>query len=449
LLNAAPHAGFRENERLARRVLIAPSTKGDDMLLRGVITVGALTVTLAGCSAEIVTEPGSQNQAPLAAPASPSTAGAPATSTAGQRNSTFSAGEAHSCALQNGQVYCSGFGYYGQRGDGTVTYTEGTPQRALGLANQVSVAAGLYNSCSLGADGTVWCWGDNRFGQLGNGKSGGQSSTPQHVLRNGVYGNYQLQNVVQIAVSRSTVFALDSFGTVWMWGSLSGSNIAQVATSVTALQVTSQCVLATDHTVWCWQDGLQHVPFLTNVAAISSSTSERGSDADCALLFDGTVKCWGHNFYGELGNGSDAYVAEPGDPSGSPGYDGTQYNWLVTNVLSPDGRTNLSHVVALGSSASSNTMCAITSSGTSYCWGDNSSAQTGNGTWSSTVDLPAPLGSLGGAAAVEISTGLDYGCARTGAGALWCWGSNGYGQFGNGVTNDPLAFSPIWSQSIR
>jgi alpha-tubulin suppressor-like RCC1 family protein len=395
--------------------------------MRSKIALGALTL-LSACLAEPAVITTSETDTSLSA------------STGARRRETLAAGTAHACMIESGAVYCWGYGEHGQRGDGTDVddYRSGTPRRVVGLGNQLSLTAGELHTCALAADGSVSCWGDNSAGQLGNPDAGAASSTPQRVYTSSYWGGTNpLAHIVQIAAGPSSTCALDASGSVWCWGvsydpSVSHRDTAHLLPSVNALQVTGRCFLLSDHTVACWQYGSdvpQRVPFLTNAVAISSS-----EETDCAIVSGGTVKCWGHDSFGELGNGTDTSQYNEED---------NLYRWLVTDVLSPDGRTNLSRVAALGHGPSAYTMCAITSGGAAYCWGQNESAQTGSGTRSATADLPLPLGSLGGATAVEIALGLDFGCARNGAGALYCWGYNGYGQFGNGQIDNHPALSPI------
>src|SRR3989441_4033808 len=79
-------------------------------------------------------------------------------------------GDSHTCALLgDGTVQCWGVGDSGQRGDGTFNNISTVPVAVVGLSNAVAVAARGYHSCALLGDGTVWCWGRNVDGQLGNG----------------------------------------------------------------------------------------------------------------------------------------------------------------------------------------------------------------------------------------------------------------------------------------
>jgi alpha-tubulin suppressor-like RCC1 family protein len=355
-------------------------------------------------------------------------------------------GVAHSCLIESGSISCWGYGADGERGDGTLTAYNPLPQPVVGLTDQVVISAGAKNTCSVGADGNVFCWGDNSEGQVGNGSTGGVFSTPQRVVWSSVYGPQRLINIVEVSVGPGSACALDTGRQVWCWGA--GKNAAQRVQSVTALQVTSHCVLNSDRTVSCWQgSALQRVPFLTNAVEISSAGYSlwpaQDYNFDCARLADGTIKCWGENVFGDLGNGKDGLSSD-----GNLYY--KQYNWLPTHVVSPDGRTNLTQVVALSHSNASNTMCANTADGASYCWGYNDWRATGTGFSKDTIDFPSLLGDLNGSPAVEVAMGLSFGCAITVDGALWCWGNNYYGEFGNGEAQGAgVAPLPIWIRSIQ
>lgn len=129
----------------------------------------------------------------------------------------------------------------------------------------------------------------------------------------------------------------------------------------------------------------------------------------CALLRGGHVRCWGLNNGGQLGDGSNVDSAAPVD------------------------------VVALGSgvvaiSAGSGHTCALTAGGGVRCWGANMSGMLGDG---SNVASASPVGVSGlGSGAIAVSAGASHTCALTLAGAVQCWGLNGYGQLGDGSTVD-------------
>ena len=124
---------------------------------------------------------------------------------------TISGGGYHSLALKkDGTVWAWGHNEYGQLGDGTQTLGRLTPVQVSGLSGVIAIAAGEYHSLALKSDGTVWAWGGNYEGQLGDGTTNNKLTPVQ------VSG---LSGVIAIAASYRHSLALKSDGTVWAWGS--------------------------------------------------------------------------------------------------------------------------------------------------------------------------------------------------------------------------------------
>ena len=248
------------------------------------------------------------------------------------------------------RVWCWGANDAGQLGIGASSPAvcngypcSPSPVRVPGVHDAVAIALGTSSSCALLADGKVQCWGDNTYGQLGNGTVTGPDTctafaTPCSTAPAPVPG---LHGIVGIAAGGISVCALSSAGTVECWGdnldgqlgdgSTGGPNVCNgffpcSSTPAAVVGLTSvralgdgTCLLSRKHGVECWgtngngelgigtDTGPQTCvggPCATSAVAVPSLAS--GVDqvsGTCALLADGTVRCWGSNISGQLGNG--------------------------------------------------------------------------------------------------------------------------------------------------
>jgi alpha-tubulin suppressor-like RCC1 family protein len=349
----------------------------------------------------------------------------------------IAAGYAHTCALTGSDgVWCWGDNEFGQLGDGTTTDST-TPVAVSGLSGVTAIAAGYAHTCALtGSDG-VWCWGDNEFGQLGDGRSL-YRTTPVAVggLPSGV---------TAIAAGGAHTCALTSSGGVWCWGSNDSGQLGDGTT--------------TDSTTPVAVSGLSGV---TAIAAGGAHT--------CALTGSGGVWCWGANWAGQLGDSSFTSRSTPVAVSGLPsGVTAIAAGGIHTCALMSSGGvwcwgynfygqlgdgsfTSRSTPVAVSGLPSGVTAiaagrlhtCALMSSGGVWCWGDNEFGQLGDGSFTFRSTPVAVSGLPSGVTA--IAAGRAHTCARTSSGGVWCWGDNFYGQLGDGTTTDsttPVAVSGL------
>ena len=294
---------------------------------------------------------------------------------------SVSLGQYHTCAvLDDGSLKCWGQNYYGQLGIGSTTQ-QTTPQTVdLGTGRTaVSVSLGGAHTCAVLDDGTLKCWGHNNYGQLGIGSTT-QQTTPQTVdLGTG-------RTAVSVSSGSSHTCAVLDDGSLKCWGR---NSLGQLGIGSTTQQTTPQTVdLGTGRT------------------AVSVSL---GYGHTCAVLDDGSLKCWGYNYYGELGIGSTTQQTTP------------------QTVTLGTGRTAVS--VSLGQYHT----CAVLDDGSLKCWGDNSHGQLGLGsTTTQTTPQNVTLGT--GRTAVSVSLGQYHTCAVLDDGSLKCWGKNSQGQLGLGST---------------
>jgi alpha-tubulin suppressor-like RCC1 family protein len=279
----------------------------------------------------------------------------------------IAAGSWHACALtSSGGVKCWGNGEQGELGHGD-NANQSTPVDVVAagggggnLSGIAQIAAGGWHTCALTNSGGVKCWGEGRFGKLGNGTTSSRN-TPEDVVATGG-GTGPLSGITQVAAAGSHTCALTTSGGVKCWG-YGGWGLLGNGGTGGNLDVTSPvdvCVAASTPGA-CDGTPLRDV---TQIAADSSHT--------CALTTSGGVKCWGYGRWGRLGNGADDNQSTPVNVLAGGGGGGTLSG--ITQIDSGGFHT-----------------CALTTSGGVKCWGQGYSGQLGNGenlfTQSTPVDV--------------------------------------------------------------
>jgi alpha-tubulin suppressor-like RCC1 family protein len=234
-------------------------------------------------------------------------------------------GAYHTCVvIESKEVECWGDNKYGQLGGGISASFSAQPIRVTGLQGPVSkVASSRFHSCALLYDGTVECWGENKFGQLGIGHT-----NPMNVSQKVVN---LLDKAIDIGVGLDHSCAVLKTGQVQCWGN---DQIGQLGRGVGHTNATKPVL----------------VLGLNKIKEISL-----GSDFGCALNQVGQVFCWGSGQYGQLGNSEfvDSFLP-------------TQVQKLPEPML---------HI-----SAGSLHVCGVLQSGEVVCWGNNIYGQLGDGT---------------------------------------------------------------------
>jgi alpha-tubulin suppressor-like RCC1 family protein len=301
--------------------------------------------------------------------------------------SVVASGEAHSCArLGDGTLWCWGENSAGRLGDGTQV-DRAWPVQVLdasglaGLTGVLSLGLGRAHSCAALDEGTAWCWGDNSRRQLGDGTL---SFKRLPVQVRGPGGVGVLDGVVRIAAGGRHTCALRSDGTLWCWGDNSYRQLGDGTQSDRAFP--TQVV---------GPDGLG---LLEGVETLSL-----GREHTCASRGDGSAYCWGYGGSGRLGTGSTASVGTP------------------TLVL-------IDAVTALA--AGDQYTCALIAGGASVaCWGYGTYGQLGDGSYRNSAVSPVEV--IGLTDVTSLSVRERSTCATTGDGSLYCWGSNADGQLAN------------------
>jgi alpha-tubulin suppressor-like RCC1 family protein len=242
------------------------------------------------------------------------------------------------------------------------------------------VVAGDTQTCARLADGTVECWGDNRFGQLGTG------DVAKHSVAQVDLGGLGATRVFLPAGNGDITSDLGVFG----------------------------CAITTDNQLSCWGDNRfgqlgtgdrDPRPKPAGVSGIASDIAKatNGAGHTCAETADGALYCWGRNTAGQLGTGDNDNRDVP------------------TRVTLPITIERLS--------AGAQFTCARGTDGSLYCFGSNEYGQLGIG---SNVAQKTPVKVPGLSSVVRLSTGAGHTCAFTSDGIVSCWGDNREGQLGTG-----------------
>lgn len=336
-----------------------------------------------------------------------------------------------------------------------------------------------YHTFAIKSDGTLWAWGANSSGQLGDGTNGSKN-LPVQIGSDSTWAD--------VSAGHEHTVAIKSDGTLWTWGSDNEGQLGigvygsknvpvQVGTDTTWLNVTAgkahSLAIKTDGTLWAWGfngagqlgDGTheeRRVP--VQVGSDSNWASvQAGYYHTFAIKKDSTIWIWGDNFMGQLGNGTiglDAGASTPTQVGAASDWasisagafhnmalknNGTLWVWGSDNFgESGTGQRNLTPVqlgvasdwagVRLGGYHSH----AIKTDGSLWSWGSNVYGQLGDGTTNGR-NMPVQISS--GVTWASVSSGIVHSHGIQSNGSVWIWGNNEFGQLGNG--NNTLKSAPI------
>ena len=326
--------------------------------------------------------------------------------------SQITGGELHTCALfGNGGVRCWGNNLYGQLGQGNSAILGDEPAEMSTVPyvsfsvtmTVTSVCSGMRHNCAVFSNGSVKCWGYNAMGQLGVGNVDylGNQSNEMDSLRFVPFTGTAPATAVSSTLYHNC--ALFSIGDIVCWG---WNEFGQIGVGSTH-DIGDQA-----------GDTLSVVAFSGTATATMVSS---GGYHNCALFSDGGIRCWGGSGSGQLGSG--CTVAR--------GNIAHQIDQL-TDV--PFSGTSTPTAVSSGQSHS----CALFSNGGIRCWGENEDGQLGVGNIDNLGNGPNEIETLpfvlfsGTATAISVSSGLSHNCALFSDQSIRCWGLNTNGQLGQG-----------------
>jgi alpha-tubulin suppressor-like RCC1 family protein len=353
---------------------------------------------------------------------------------------TITAGYHHSCGLDtSGAAYC--WGYNDKQQLGTGTYPGNSSPVAVIMPTGVSftsISAGSFHTVALSTEGVAYGWGDHSWGKLGTG-GWGEATPAAAIMPAGV-------TFTSISAGDQHTVALSSTGDAYAWGNnaygqLGDGTVTQRLTPVLVSMpagVTFTSISAGDwYTVavtstgaaYGWGDNTwgklgdgttsnHNAPMAVSMpAGVSFTSIAAGSYHSVALASTGEAYAWGNNVYGQLGDGTNNHSTTP------------------IAVSMPTGVTFTSV-----SSSSEHAVLAVASTGTAYAWGYNNWGKLGDGT-SSHRNMPVAVDMPAGVTFVSANFGRLHAIAVASTGDAYAWGYNGLGQLGTG--NITSSFTPV------
>jgi alpha-tubulin suppressor-like RCC1 family protein len=364
-------------------------------------------------------------------------------------------GEEHSCAiLADGSLKCWGSGGSGRLGDGSTTSRSRPNAVQLDSDTQIKqVSAGGSHTCAVTTEARVLCWGEEDTEQLGLGETFGQDQkAPAEVMLS------WNQNAVMVKAGYRHTCMLDDSGSIWCWGYNHNGELGQGSTNptrsakplhvdlplgrfATSIDIpdsgSHSCALLDDGTVWCWgrnnygNFGLGstsqsdetrpvqvHLPSQKKAVMVAVSYKN-----GCALMTDNTLWCWGENGNGAVGDGTWSDTGTPVEVNVG----------FYTPIVS----------MSIGDYNGAASVCTHHEDGTLNCWGENSQGQVGDG---NNIDrnTPVQIQMDGGHDATSISVGASFACATTSDGWIQCWGDGGSYKLGDSSSEQRSSPGPVY-----
>ena len=307
----------------------------------------------------------------------------------------ISLGGYHACAIDNlNNLKCWGSNYHGQIGDGT-TVDKSTPTlislHAEDAIYVTQIELGGAHSCAIDNLNGLRCWGENFYGQLGDGTYRNKKSATNIIS----LGDDETSYATHIALGRRHTCAINNFNSLLCWG---GNLFGQLGDGTLVDKIVPTTISIDDN----------ETNYATQIAL--------GQFHTCAIDNFNNLKCWGQNFFGQIG-------------------DGTNLNMRVmpTTISLGDDEATYPTKIALGGDHT----CAIDNLNNLKCWGKNWYGEVGDGT-NDLKDSPTNilLGDDETADATHIALGRFHTCAIKDSNMIFCWGQNKHGEIGDGTDVD-------------
>jgi Regulator of chromosome condensation (RCC1) repeat len=236
--------------------------------------------------------------------------------------------------------------------------------------------------CAIKTDHTLWCWGANNHGQVGDGSGGQNTNTPTQIPIPG-------GNVASVSTGGEHACAVTIDGRLFCWGM---NEYGQIGDGMV--------------------NGAGDVLTPTEITSLGDQVAQvsAGFEHTCALMKDDSLNCWGHNVYGEIG-------------------DGTSQEMNISDAIKPTpvAISSLGADVAVIAAGGFYTCIIKKSDGSLWCWGDNTEGHLATG---DTNNQAVPTESTMAGPWLDVDTGVALGCGVKTDGSAWCWGRDELGQLG-------------------